>query len=63
MVGGHGTSASFGQLFEKAGVDGALTVAVACATYGLVAGSLMGGPLGRWKIKKYNLPKRHNRGK
>ena len=55
LVGGHGTSASFGQLFEKAGVDGALTVAVACATYGLVAGSLMGGPLGRWKIKKYNL--------
>ena len=55
LVGGHGTSASFGKLFEEAGVDGALTVAVACATYGLVAGSLMGGPLGRWKIKKYNL--------
>ena len=46
LVGGHGTSASFGQLFEKAGVDGALTVAVACATYGLVAGSLMGRPSG-----------------
>ena len=30
-------------------------MAVACATYGLVAGSLMGGPLGRWKIKKYGL--------
>lgn len=45
----------FGDTFQKAGVEGALTVAVACATYGLVAGSLMGGPLGRWKIKKYNL--------
>ena len=55
LVGGHGTSASFGDTFQKAGVEGALTVAVACATYGLVAGSLMGGPLGRWKIKKYNL--------
>ena len=55
LVGGHGTSASFGPLFERMGVEGATTVAVACATYGLVAGSLMGGPLGRWKIKKYNL--------
>ena len=55
LVGGHGTSASFGPLFEGMGVEGATTVAVACATYGLVAGSLMGGPLGRWKIKKYNL--------
>ena len=55
LVGGHGTSASFGPLFESMGVEGATTVAVACATYGLVAGSLMGGPLGRWKIKKYGL--------
>lgn len=55
LVGGHGTSASFGQLFEKAGVDGALTVAVACATYGLVAGSLMGGPTARRLINKYGL--------
>lgn len=55
LVGGHGTSASFGQTFVDAGLDNALVVAVACATYGLVAGSLMGGPLGRWKIKKYGL--------
>ena len=55
LVGGHGTSASFGPLFESMGVEGATTVAVACATYGLVSGSLMGGPLGRWKIKKYGL--------
>ena len=55
LVGGHGTAGSFGPQFEDAGVMGASVVAVACATYGLVAGSLMGGPLGRWKIKKYNL--------
>lgn len=55
LVGGHGTSASFGKLFEEAGVDGALTVAVACATYGLVAGSLMGGPTARRLINKYGL--------
>ena len=56
LVGGHGTSASWGEVFEaKYAVENAMVVAVACATYGLVAGSLMGGPLGRAKIKKYNL--------
>ena len=55
LVGGHGTSASFGPLFEGMGVEGATTVAVACATYGLVAGSLMGGPTARGIINKYNL--------
>lgn len=55
LVGGHGTSASFGATFVDAGLENAMVVAVACATYGLVAGSLMGGPLGRWKIKKYGL--------
>ena len=57
LVGGHGSSASWGDVFEtKYAVENAMVVAVACATYGLVAGSLMGGPLGRSKIKKYNLP-------
>lgn len=56
LVGGHGSSASWGPVFtEQYGVSGAEVVALACATYGLVAGSLMGGPLGRSKIKKYNL--------
>ena len=55
LVGGHGTSASFGPLFEGMGVEGATTVAVACATYGLVAGSLMGGPVARSLIVKHNL--------
>lgn len=55
MVGGHGTAGSFGPELEKLGVAGANAVAVAAATFGLVAGSLMGGPVGRSKIKKYNL--------
>ena len=55
MVGGHGTAGSFGPELEKLGMAGANAVAVAAATFGLVAGSLMGGPLGRSKIKKYNL--------
>ena len=55
LVGGHGTSGSFGPQFEAAGVAGAEVVAIACATYGLVSGSLMGGPIARAKIKKYGL--------
>lgn len=45
MTGGHGTSAAIAPLVEKSGVARASTVAVAAATFGLVAGSLMGGPL------------------
>ena len=55
LVGGHGTSGSFGPQFEAAGVASASVVAFAAATYGLVAGSLMGGPIARGKIKKYGL--------
>ena len=62
LVGGHGTAGSFGPQFEDAGVMGASVVAVACATYGLVSGSLMGGPIARAKIKKYNLHSMVNEG-
>ena len=55
LLGGHGTSASFGQQFEAMGIAGAEVVALACATYGLVSGSLMGGPIARTKIAKYGL--------
>lgn len=55
MVGGHGTSGSFGPVLEDLGITGATTVAVAAATYGLVAGSLMGGPIAKAKINKFKL--------
>ena len=47
MVGGHGTSGAFGPVLEDFGVTGATTICTAAATFGLIAGSLMGGPLGR----------------
>ena len=47
MVGGHGTSGAFGPVLEGLGLEGASTFCTAAATFGLVAGSLMGGPLGR----------------
>lgn len=55
MTGGHGTSAGIAPLVEKAGVVGAETVAYSAATFGLVMGSLMGGPLANSLIKRKNL--------
>ena len=56
MVGGHGTAGSYGPMMEKElGIAGANVIAIAAATYGLVAGSLMGGPTARGIINKYNL--------
>ena len=57
MVGGHGTAGAFGQVLEDLGQEGATTLCTAAATFGLVAGSLMGGPLGRRLILKHNLLK------
>ena len=55
MVGGHGTAGSYGPLMEGMGIESANVIAIAAATYGLVAGSLMGGPTARGIINKYNL--------
>ena len=55
MVGGHGTSGAFGPIFEKAGAVGATTVAMASATFGLIMGSIIGGPIGKRLIDKNNL--------
>ena len=56
MVGGHGTSASFGPLLENQyGVSGAYTIAIAAATFGLVMGGLIGGPIAKRLISKKKL--------
>ncbi|MGL4981181.1 MAG: sodium/glutamate symporter [Fusobacteriaceae bacterium] len=55
MVGGHGTSGAFGPLFEQNGAVGATAVALASATFGLVMGSIIGGPVARKLILKNNL--------
>lgn len=52
LVGGHGNAAAFGPVAENLGVRGATTVAVASATFGLVIGSLTGGPLGNFLIER-----------
>lgn len=55
MVGGHGTSGSFGPILEGLGVSGATTVSIASATFGLIMGSIIGGLVARTLIVRHNL--------
>lgn len=55
MIGGHGTAGSFGQTLHDLGLESAKTLSAAAATFGLVAGSLIGGPLSRRLILRNHL--------
>ena len=45
MTGGHGTAGGFASVLERMGLQGAGTIGMAAATFGLIAGSMVGGPL------------------
>lgn len=55
LTGGHGTSGAFGPVLEEFGVTGGLSVSIAAATYGLIAGCLIGGPVAKRLRERYNL--------
>ena len=55
MVGGHGTAGAFGPVLEDFNIKGATTICTAAATFGLITGSLVGGPIGKRLIEKKNL--------
>lgn len=56
LSGGHGTGAAWaGKFFEERNVQGTVELAVAAATYGLVAGGVLGGPLAGWLIRRHKL--------
>ena len=55
MVGGHGTAGAFGPVLEDFDVKGATTICTAAATFGLIAGSLIGGPIGKRLIDRNKL--------
>jgi ESS family glutamate:Na+ symporter len=55
MSGGHGTAGGFSPLLEELGLPGASSITMAAATFGLVAGSLLGGPLGEALIRRNHL--------
>nr|WP_307990730.1 sodium/glutamate symporter [uncultured Niameybacter sp.] len=55
MVGGHGTSGSFGPIIESLGVGSATTVSFASATFGLIMGSIIGGLVARTLVLRHKL--------
>lgn len=52
MTGGHGTAGGFSGVLESMGLQGAATIGMAAATFGLIAGSMIGGPLADLIIRK-----------
>lgn len=55
FAGGHGTAIAWGQEAEAAGLPNAALIGIAFATFGLVAGGVIGGPVGEFLIKRYKL--------
>lgn len=56
LIGGHGTAIAWAPTFaEKFGIHNAMEIGIACATFGLIFASLMGGPIASYLIKKHNL--------
>ena len=57
LSGGHGTGIAWGTVFaEKHGVGTATEVALACATFGLILGGVLGGPVAKFLIRRVTLP-------
>ncbi len=61
LIGGHGTAIAWAPTFaEKFGIHNAMEIGIACATFGLIFASLMGGPIASYLIKKHNLKPENN---
>ena len=55
LAGGHGTTIAWGEVVAERGIRGASEFGIACATFGLILGGLLGGPTGGRLIKKRGL--------
>jgi ESS family glutamate:Na+ symporter len=56
LIGGHGTAIAWAPEFvERFGIHNAMEIGIACATFGLILASLMGGPIASFLIKKHQL--------
>ena len=53
MAGGHGTAGGFSSVLEQMGLQGAGTISMAAATFGLIAGSVIGGPVAEQLIRRH----------
>ncbi|MEQ1156281.1 sodium/glutamate symporter [Acinetobacter johnsonii] len=56
LTGGHGTAGAWGAIFENEhGVQGAIVLGMASATFGLIIGGVIGGPIAKFLIRRYQL--------
>ena len=56
LTGGHGTAGAWGEILQTDYlIEGATTIGMASATFGLVMGGIIGGPLAKLLINKHNL--------
>ncbi|MCZ6652814.1 MAG: sodium/glutamate symporter [Planctomycetota bacterium] len=55
FAGGHGTSITWGSVAQEQGLEGATALGLACATIGLIAGGVVGGPIARDLINRNRL--------
>ena len=56
LIGGHGTAIAWGPVIsEQHGVANAMEIGIACATFGLILASMIGGPIAKLLIQRNNL--------
>ncbi|GEA50783.1 sodium/glutamate symporter [Vibrio inusitatus NBRC 102082] len=56
LIGGHGTAIAWApRIEEMLGIENAMEIGIASATFGLILASMMGGPIAKFLIKRYNL--------
>jgi len=56
LSGGHGTAIAWAPIFQRDYlIANAMEIGVACATFGLVLGGIIGGPIARFLVNKYKL--------
>ena len=56
LIGGHGTAIAWApKISEQFGIANAMEIGLACATFGLILASLMGGPIAKFLISRHKL--------
>jgi ESS family glutamate:Na+ symporter len=55
LAGGYGTAIAWGDIAVEAGLSDAREVGTAFATFGLIAGGVVGGPVSQWLIRRGQL--------
>jgi len=61
LSGGHGTAIAWAPIFvDEYNITNAVEIGIACATFGLVLGGIIGGPIANYLIKKHKLTSSSN---